>query len=118
MSNAGNIKPGNPGITGRAAGNQTIDDATIVGDQSVLDGVRTLTFDAQAGDIDIVLPNAEGYAGSDITIDFVVAASGNTGTVKAASGNTINGLATLSLTADSVLKLIPFGTNWRTLLSA
>lgn len=112
---ADQIKPGNPGITGRAAGNQTIDDATIPV-QSLFDGTRTAEIDTTGGNIDVNLPNAQGYAGSDITINYT--AGGNQLTLTAAAGNTIDGGPAGVFVADTRLKLIPFGTTWRTFVSA
>lgn len=114
---AGNIKPGNPGITGRAAGDFSYDFAAGPA-HTIPDGARTVQGDGQGGTITLTLPKAEGYAGSMIALNAVVAASGNDVVVAAASGNTVNGLATLTLSADARLLLIPFGTNWFTVLSA
>lgn len=114
---AGNIKPGNPGITGRAAGDFSYDFAGGAA-HTIPDGARTVRADGQGGTITLTLPNAEGYAGSMIALDAVVALSGNDVVVAAASGNLINGLATLTISADARVLLVPFGTNWLTINSA
>jgi|GEM_PF-5157445 len=117
---ADQIKPGNPGITGRAAGNQTIDDATVPV-QSIGSGTRTVRADTTGGNIQADLPNAQGYAGSSIALDYV--AGGNQLVLAAASGNTILGPSGTSgpsetLAADGLFLLVPFGTEWRVFVSA
>lgn len=114
---AGNVKPGNPGIQSPAAGNfsRTFADGAA---QELPDGARTLSIDGTGGDVDMTLPRAEGYAGKDLTIAVRVASSGNTVTLLPASGNTIDSAASAAITADSLLQLVPFGTNWRVITSA
>jgi len=117
---ADQIKPGNPGITGRAAGNRTINDASIPV-QDLPDGTRSASVDTTGGNIQVNLPNAQGYAGSSIALDFV--AGGNQLTLAAASGNTILGPSgtegpSETFAATGLFVLIPFGTRWRVVVSA
>lgn len=112
---ADRVKPGTPGIMGRAASNFTYvtADGTPFG---ILEGVATIEADTTGGNATLNLPPAKAYAGRSILVTHV--AGGSQLDLAASGSDTVQGGASFASSVDGTYLLQPAGTDWKVITSA